>query len=206
MGHTYHDTTARDSARTQYGDCYTCKYNLMSCTKKYDHIRLTRFPDHNYTSLADAITTRHLPNNNNIRPASRQSVLRLTKPGLLYAAFTLAALIAVAGPPYALTLSPWPIALVSWAAEHGMALYRGGSPVYFYDLMSHFETFVGTLGTEFQAYSRELVAFTFTFTGTPMAELIAEVQRVVLVYGVVLMFHHWGGWVVGVTGNVLCGC
>jgi hypothetical protein len=87
-----------------------------------------------------------------------------------------------------------------------MALYRGGSPVYFYDLMSHFETFVGTLGTEFQAYSRELVAFTFTFTGTPMAELIAELQRVFLVYGVVLMFHHWGGWVVGVAGNVLCGC
>jgi hypothetical protein len=211
MGHTYHDTTARDSARTQYGDCYTCKYNIMLRTKKWNQTRLTRFPDHNYTPPADAIiTTRHLPNNNNnnnnIHPSSRQSVLRLTKPGFLYSAFTLAALIAVAGPPYALTLSPWPIALVSWAAEHGMALYRGGSPVYFYDLMSHFETFVGTLGTEFQAYSRELVAFTFTFTGTPMAELIAELQRVFLVYGVVLMFHHWGGWVVGVTGNVLCGC
>jgi hypothetical protein len=29
---------------------------------------------------------------------------------------------------------------------------------------------------------------------------------VVLFSGVVLMLHHWGGWVVGVTGNVLCGC
>jgi hypothetical protein len=202
MGHTYHDTTARDSARTQYGDCYTCKYNIMSYTKKYDQIRLTRFPDHNYTPPASAITIRHLPNNDS-SPASRQNVLRLTKPGLLYSAFTLAALIAVAGPPQAFTLSPWPIALVSrWAAEQGMALYRGGSPVYFHDLMSHFETFVGMLGTGFPAYIRELMAF----TGAPMTKLIAELQRVVLVYGFVLVFHHWGGWVVGVAGNFLYGC
>jgi hypothetical protein len=183
----------------------TTSHQSPGTTKKNQkQTKLTRSPDHNYTSPADAIiTTRHLPNNNNIHPPSRQSVLRLTKPGLLYSAFTLAALIAVAGPPQAFTLSPWPIALVSrWAAEQGMALYRGGSPVYFHDLMSHFETFVGMLGTGFPAYIRELMAF----TGAPMTKLIAELQRVVLVYGFVLVFHHWGGWVVGVAGNSLYGC